>query len=289
MLPWVKRSFRIEVHRRQEHLQEDIQQSRRCCSVEHRQPLDDHQNTEIAKERAHEENLRNELKPEVVRLPEVNSVSRTQRDPQTHLSDSHENGHFHFQGVVEVEGISRCVPIGVDAERVNVIPTRDHDESAIRHPSAGEQRHADAERFVVHEAGEDGEDGHHDDHVSACEKHGEHLAQVLPQHILLVLQHPRREDEHQQAVANVTEHDSEEEGEGDDGEDSGVGLLVPRHTVCIHDVLKRLREFVRPEVRRWGLVLWCDLPHDDGELALPLQDRRHVPDIGCRTPSYWEE
>lgn len=38
---------------------------------------------------------------------------------------------------------------------------------------------------------------------------------------------PQRKHEHEQAVANVAKHDGKQEGEGDDGEEGGVGLTVP--------------------------------------------------------------
>ena len=44
---------------------------------------------------------------------------------------------------------------------------------------------------------------------------------------------PDSEQEDDEAVAGISEHDPEEEGEGDDGEDGRVDLLVAGHAVVV--------------------------------------------------------
>jgi hypothetical protein len=39
-------------------------------------------------------------------------------------------------------------------------------------------------------------------------------------------------------VAGVAEHDGEQEGERNDGEDGGVGLAVPGHAVSVNQFLQ---------------------------------------------------
>lgn len=46
-------------------------------------------------------------------------------------------------------------------------------------------------------------------------------------------------------MPKVAKHDSEEEGERDDGEETRIDLLVSGDTVTVHDRLERLRELVR--------------------------------------------
>ena len=51
-------------------------------------------------------------------------------------------------------------------------------------------------------------------------------------------------------MTNITEHDSEQEREGDDSEQTRIDFLVRRDTVGIHDGLETLRELVRADERR---------------------------------------
>ena len=55
-------------------------------------------------------------------------------------------------------------------------------------------------------------------------------------------------------MANVAEHDSEQERERDDGKQAGVHLLVGRDTVGIHNGLEALSELVHAVERRRGTV-----------------------------------
>lgn len=57
-------------------------------------------------------------------------------------------------------------------------------------------------------------------------------------------------------MADITEHDSVQEGESDDGKDSRVGFFVGRHAVSVDDVLEDLGDLVHAEVaRRLDVVL----------------------------------
>ena len=52
-------------------------------------------------------------------------------------------------------------------------------------------------------------------------------------------------------MADVAVHDAEQEGEGDDGEQTGVGLLIARHSIRVHDALEAFSELVELEVGGW--------------------------------------
>lgn len=67
-------------------------------------------------------------------------------------------------------------------------------------------------------------------------------------------------------MANVTEHDGEQERERDDGEQAGVDLLVRADAVRIDDVLEALGELVRAVERRRGI--------GRSELVQQRRDRR---------------
>ena len=52
-------------------------------------------------------------------------------------------------------------------------------------------------------------------------------------------------------MTDVAEHDSKQEGEGYDGEETRIDFLVSRDTIAVHDRLERLSELVRAlECRR---------------------------------------
>jgi len=76
-----------------------------------------------------------------------------------------------------------------------------------------------------------------------------HLAQRL-----LLDHQEQREHEHEDAMPQVAKHDGEQEGEGHDGEHSGVDLAVARDAVRVHDGLEAARELVGLEVRGWVVV-----------------------------------
>lgn len=72
-------------------------------------------------------------------------------------------------------------------------------------------------------------------------------------------------------MTHITEHHSEEEGEGDNGDDSGVGLSVGWDTVSINDELERLRELIKFEVGWLGNVVVV--------VSLNLGDTKFIHDL----------
>lgn len=55
-------------------------------------------------------------------------------------------------------------------------------------------------------------------------------------------------------MTNVTEHDSEEEGERNNRKQSRVDLLIFGDTITIHNGLEGFSELVRSHERGWSLV-----------------------------------
>lgn len=57
----------------------------------------------------------------------------------------------------------------------------------------------------------------------------------------------------------VTKHDTEEEGEGDDGVQSWIGLSICRYAIGIDQILETPSEFVGPVESRWIFVCVNDV------------------------------
>ena len=98
----------------------------------------------------------------------------------------------------------------------------------------------------------------------ALEELAEDLPKICARPLAFVVDHPQCREEDDRPVSNVTEHDREQEREGDHGKEARVDLLVRRDTVRIHDCLEALRKLVRSMERRRCPVR-----------AQLMQDRRH--------------
>jgi hypothetical protein len=59
-------------------------------------------------------------------------------------------------------------------------------------------------------------------------------------------------------VTHISEHDTEEEGEGHTGKDCWVNFFVGRNTICIDDFLESPCESIDPEHARWLDVMLQD-------------------------------
>ncbi|CAM5999183.1 unnamed protein product [Sphagnum balticum] len=143
------------------------------------------------------------------------------------------SGVFRILGVV-VEGFVELIVCSVD--------------------SPGDGPLVDDEYAHVAEAAVEGEDGHQQHQVSDGVDVGEEGARGLTD------DEPQREGEEEAAVTDVSEHDSEEEGEDGDGEDAGIYLLVSRHPVDVYQLLEGGGEGVDLEVS-WRVALSFGLPH----------------------------
>jgi len=79
-------------------------------------------------------------------------------------------------------------------------------------------------------------------------------------------------------VTIITKHDTEKEGERNDGKAGRVGLFVAGYTVCINHSLHRILDLTRFEVSRWGqmwriIVSWSPtIKLNSGENCKSLLD-----------------
>ena len=105
----------------------------------------------------------------------------------------------------------------------------------------------DGEELVVDEAGVEAEEAHEGEQVSELDQHLERVSFVLLDEVCVVDQ-VETCDEQKASVADVSEHDSEEEGEEGDGEQSGVDFSIARDPVGVDYFLEGGRELVEFEV-----------------------------------------
>ena len=101
------------------------------------------------------------------------------------------------------------------------------------------------EDIVVDEAGVDGEQAHQQDDVATAEEDGGDLiVNFLGSEWFLLPNHPGGHQGHDDAVAEVAEHDSEQERERDDGVRRGIHLAVWSDAIGVHQLLEAQRELV---------------------------------------------
>mmetsp|Transcript_60124 Transcript_60124/g.158160 ORF Transcript_60124/g.158160 Transcript_60124/m.158160 type:complete len:742 (+) Transcript_60124:648-2873(+) len=214
-----------------------------------------------AEEADHEHHHGDALAEEVRRVALVHGVGEAEEETDGHLRDADDDGELHLHGVHEHELVLRAVPRGVDAEGVRSHPSlvpdvragdrleRDHlplprvDAGRVL-PAGVEEVEAEREEVVVEEAGVHAEDTHHGQDVPGfVELRDAELELVgLPDGV------DAQRKEHG-PVAYVAVHHSEEEGEGDDGEERGVDLAVLGEPVRVHEVLEDPGELVLADVR----------------------------------------
>lgn len=80
-----------------------------------------------------------------------------------------------------------------------------------------------------------------------------HLVTRSPLELLLESDQSGGTQHHNDTVSNVSKHDSEEEGEGDDRKESRIDLLIRRNTVRVDDGLESGGKLVRRVESRWIL------------------------------------
>mmetsp|Transcript_5955 Transcript_5955/g.13540 ORF Transcript_5955/g.13540 Transcript_5955/m.13540 type:complete len:498 (-) Transcript_5955:39-1532(-) len=117
------------------------------------------------------------------------------------------------------------------------------------------------ECLIVYAAAVEGEDAHEQHHVTTIEHHLEHLVEGLADELVLVEDENGCEEGHDGTVTSITEHDTEEEGEGDNSEHSGVVLLVAGNTVSVDNRLEPSGELVVAEERGGGLLGGHNVEH----------------------------
>mmetsp|Transcript_3507 Transcript_3507/g.5329 ORF Transcript_3507/g.5329 Transcript_3507/m.5329 type:complete len:687 (-) Transcript_3507:294-2354(-) len=238
------------------------------------EPLVDDEQVHVAKDAEHEDDLGDPLKDKVEGLHKVDLVEEREDETKEHLDDTHDDRHLHLERVVEEQLVGRDLPVVVDTKGVSVVGVGTGGvggradglvgERAER-PVGGEDGGGETEALVVEGSAVDGEEGHEDDEVATAEEHDEHLVDLLVLDLGVDPEHGERGEEEEEAVANVTKHDTKEEGEGDDGKGRGVDLLVAGHTVRVDELLELLGELVGLVVSGWGLVRGDDLERSTGD------------------------
>ena len=93
-----------------------------------------------------------------------------------------------------------------------------------------------------------------------------HLAQIALAKLSLEHDHGSSSDERDETVADISEHDGEQERERDDSEQTGVHFLVGCHTVGIHNSLEAFGELVRA-MESWRGTGCPELMKDRGDIG----------------------
>ena len=107
------------------------------------------------------------------------------------------------------------------------------------HPArAAEEVHWEGEGLVVDEAYVAAEQPVEQDDVAAAVAHLDHVVEGLALPLLLLCDEEVTEAGEKEAVAEVAEHDAEEEGEHDAREGSRVGLAIARDAVRVDERLE---------------------------------------------------
>lgn len=106
---------------------------------------------------------------------------------------------------------------------------------------------AEADQVIVDPAAVEGKEAHQCYHVPHS---GECLEGRIHYPVVIDDQVQAQAKEHE-TVADVPEHDSKEEGEGDGGENRGIYFLVSRHAVRIRYLLGNAGVAVSSERCRW--------------------------------------
>ena len=219
-------------------------------------PLDEDESRKVTEEREEKGDLRDALEEQVELVVPVNRVQNLHHETQGHVSDSNDDGHLHLNRIVVDELVLSSLPHPINSEFVSTLSQADRgtvDSLIVRSvgnklalasvfgaasPSGGENLHGDGEEFIVKETAVNGKQGHAEDDVATSEGQLNQFVQLLVRPLLLLVDHEESKCSKTNSVSNVTEHDTEHEGEGNDSKDSGVDLLVARDTIGINDGLE---------------------------------------------------
>jgi len=224
-------------------------------------PLHEDEDDHVNEEGGGEGNHGKKLEEEVEFLLEVDGVDALEAGTGKHLNNTKDDTELHLEGVEEEELIGGYVPHGIETEGVNGLGGTKlgglNGDSAlldlsvvltIEDPSRSEEVEAEGEHIVVNKTSVDGEEAHHDDHIATGMEAGCHLAELGLVVGLLVPEEVNAGAEEEETVADISVHNTEEEGEGGSGEEGGVGLPITGNTVGVDELLVAVRELVGGEV-----------------------------------------
>ena len=261
----VESNAAVEGTRLQEHVDQHVQETRRLpASAEPvDRPLIDDAEDEITEDGLEEDHTRDKVTPYIDRLLEVAGVDVREAQRVGHVGPTQNDRHLHLVTIAEEQIILGTVPAPIETKGVAVtVRLAEHRRNGISFlkvvmniplPLAVEERHGLGEHIIVDKTGVDREDSHDQGDVTTIVDHGEELERDLLEGLLPV-DHGEGGAKHDNGVTEITEHDSEEEGESDNDGDSGVDFLVGSSTVGVDNGLESLGELVGLEVGRRSLV-----------------------------------
>lgn len=185
----------------------------------------------------------------------------------------HSNNHcdFHLERVHEVQVVFCDCPSWIQPKRVDtVLHPRDwisrlHSFYLI---ARSEKIETGGKIIIVDKPAEGCKESHKCKHVAMRKKHAQDGIYdfFLPKGEV----NPKGKEDH--SVADIPEHDSKEEGEGDYSEKRRIGLLVSCNTVCLYDFLCWSCKIV-DHIVGWILFSGCLDNLSSWKLEFPLQLR----------------
>lgn len=248
----------------EEHVYEHVEQSRGLLSNGEpvHAPLVDDANHQVPKNGLEEDHARYEVAPDINGFLEVPGVDVRKAERVRHVSPAKNDTHLHLVTVAEEEVVLSAMPSPVKTKGVAVVGVLQLADKCITLspafrniplPLTAKQCHGLGEDIIVDEAGVDREDSHDKSDVASVIDHGEELEGDLLERLLPV-DHGQRSAEHDDGVAEITKHDGEQEGEGNNNGNGRVDFLVSGGTIGVDDGLECFGKLVGLEISRRLLV-----------------------------------
>lgn len=194
----------------------------------------------VAKQSKQHHELRNKFEEELNPSLPVDCIETLLDYGQSHVCDSVDHGHLHLHRIVKRDLLVRLPPDGVQAGWVDTFFVARSLVSSLevvtRLPEVDRNRY----EVIVHEAAEECEKAHEQEDVTQEERalHGPTAQPGFCQN------EEGSKDEQKSTVTHVSEHHSEQEGEGNAREDRWVDLLVGWYTIRVSDQLEHRGELV---------------------------------------------
>ena len=179
---------------------------------------------------------------ELNRVVEVDRVRHLKAGAKKHLSNAKNDGCFHLERVKVLDLLVGAIPHRVDADWVHtVLVFVTHRLGTIRQQRAiflpatvTKDLCAHGCEVVVDDTTEERVNAHQCEDVLDCIELRRERVRVL----FAGKQQPDGECEQNGTVVDVAEHDTKQEWEADDCEDSWIGFLVAWNSVSVHDLLE---------------------------------------------------
>jgi hypothetical protein len=287
--------FFLDSTRLQEHVDKHVEQTGRVGAngVPVDRPLVDDAEDKVTEDGLEEDHTRNEVAPDVNRSLEVPCVDVGETERVSHVGPTKKNTELHLVTVGEEKIVVGVVPAPIHTEGVSVTFLADHSDGLSflevgNFPHRREDGKLLGEGVTVDQTSVHGEDTHHEHDVATEESHGKELVLLGAQERLLPVDHGTGGSSHDETVTEITKHDSEEEGEGDDGRQTRVDFGVLGSTVSVDDGLETQSKSVGLVVS-WGSLGSLDGVDDGGNgetsaVVDVLQSRLDESKRVCRAP-----